>query len=332
MKKAYAVVICMVLVIMLASNIAIADTEYGVWTVMRYIDQFGEPTGDYYAINTNIISGTFSNLAVTNNKAYMAIIVDYALTRIQLYEYKTSSGPIWNSGTTSKEYTIQLTGDGYTNTFSGTMYPGTEHIVIDNQFLFDALLANYSKVSIYIATNNSSWPSTYLFSNISTTGFLDAATKVYGTKPVINVSYNMNEPELNKQFDAVYRITKGHSINRVIIYQWELFDGNDWSIVDSGELTSSSGTISYTPTSGTALYLFIYVWDSSKIQQTYDDTIYMKATWLSLPAGIKEIESGAFSNIGNIVHAGRSAGRAGRWNIAYAIPHLYKYGRNEGSR
>ena len=66
-----------------------------VFGQLRYLDEFQEPTGELYAMNTYYISGTFSNSVTTNSNAYLGIAIDYALSCLSIYEYSTSYELIW---------------------------------------------------------------------------------------------------------------------------------------------------------------------------------------------------------------------------------------------
>ncbi len=100
-------IICLFLTIalLLVCVLAIAS-DYGVWGINNYVDDFGDPTENKYIKNTNPITGTFSNSATTNSNAYLAILFSTKNTYIQLYEYNLNSRVKKYSDTT---YNINVT-------------------------------------------------------------------------------------------------------------------------------------------------------------------------------------------------------------------------------
>lgn len=60
----------------------------GMWVLGYYVDMFGEPTGDRYITNRDLISGTFSNTATQNSELNVEILITNKKNMaIILYEY-----------------------------------------------------------------------------------------------------------------------------------------------------------------------------------------------------------------------------------------------------
>ena len=158
---------------------ASATTIFGAWRLDNYTAETGEVVADQYITNTYLANGSYSNAAVTNGKAYLALLIDKTLTYIQLFEQSTSA-PIKARSTT--QYTIRIgEASGITSEFSGTMYQNGNRIIVDNAVEFSRVLRTNPSVKILVR-NIGTVNTTYLFESFSLAGFQDAETALYGNR------------------------------------------------------------------------------------------------------------------------------------------------------
>lgn len=57
------------------------------WILKYYVDEFNQPTNEWYVTSKYLFTGVFSNSATTNSLLYANIMVDADGTSIVLYEY-----------------------------------------------------------------------------------------------------------------------------------------------------------------------------------------------------------------------------------------------------
>jgi hypothetical protein len=106
------------------------------------VDDFNQPTDEWYITEDKYLVGTFSNSATTNSKLYANVMVDLDdNVMIFLYEYgsrqvKNSSERYWD------EYNITMrTPDGADHKITGTMYCGDDRVNIDDAYIGEVLTA-----------------------------------------------------------------------------------------------------------------------------------------------------------------------------------------------
>lgn len=79
----------------------------GIWSVNRYVDDFGEPTKEKYITNTKYIKGTFSNTATQNSDLNIEFLISSSSKiSFQLYEYG-GNNPVKSYSSTSYNVMIQ---------------------------------------------------------------------------------------------------------------------------------------------------------------------------------------------------------------------------------
>ncbi|MCT7466253.1 hypothetical protein N5T78_06655 [Aliarcobacter cryaerophilus] len=102
----------------------------GMWEVKYYVDQFGEPTKNYYITNKNPINGYFSNSATRNSELKVEFLNDEYDVAIQLYEY-AGNNPV--KAYSSEDYTIYVKDkDGETYILDGWMGTGSDRLIFSN--------------------------------------------------------------------------------------------------------------------------------------------------------------------------------------------------------
>ena len=116
--------------------------SFGDWRIDYSVDDFNQPTDEWYITEDEYLVGTFSNSATTNSKLYANVMVDLDdNVMIFLYEYgsrqvKNSSERYWD------EYNITMrTPDGADHKITGTMYCGDDRVNIDDAYIDEVLTA-----------------------------------------------------------------------------------------------------------------------------------------------------------------------------------------------
>lgn len=102
----------------------------GMWSVLYYVDEFGEPTQNGYIRNTSYIGGTFSNTATQNSDLNVRFLISNASDiSIQLYEYG-GNNPV--KAYSSERYRILIQDkDGKRYTLGATNY--SDRLSFDNE-------------------------------------------------------------------------------------------------------------------------------------------------------------------------------------------------------
>lgn len=116
--------------------------SFGDWRIDYSVDDFNQPTDEWYITEDEYLVGTFSNSATTNSKLYANVMADLDdNVMIFLYEYgsrqvKNSSERYWD------EYNITMrTPDGADHKITGTMYCGDDRVKIDDAYIDEVLTA-----------------------------------------------------------------------------------------------------------------------------------------------------------------------------------------------
>ena len=134
------------------------------WKLDYYVDEFNEPTSEAYIHNKEYIIGNFSNSATTNSVLHSYFLIDNDNISIVLKEYGWNQVKNSSSRTVDAYLITMKTDDGTRYELTGTMYCGSDRIVIDanyRQMVIDALLGT-SDVSFYIV-NKQYQTTKYLF-------------------------------------------------------------------------------------------------------------------------------------------------------------------------
>ncbi|WP_251317254.1 hypothetical protein [Flintibacter muris] len=151
------------------SSSSAADTK-GLWSVNYYVDDFQQPTEEWYITNETSFTGTFSNSATTNSKLLVQVAVDEFEgegKRVAFFLYEYGRNQVKNSSTNYvDEYTITMRGaDGTDTSLSGTVYCGGDRLFIDDKYVDTVLNAMKGEgtLSFHIVEDEHTTTS-YLFS------------------------------------------------------------------------------------------------------------------------------------------------------------------------
>ncbi len=151
------------------SSSSAADTK-GLWSVNYYVDDFQQPTEEWYITNETSFTGTFSNSATTNSKLLVQVAVDEFEgegKRVAFFLYEYGRNQVKNSSTNYvDEYTITMRGaDGTDVSLSGTVYCGGDRLFIDDKYVDTVLNAMKGEgtLSFHIVEDEHTTTS-YLFS------------------------------------------------------------------------------------------------------------------------------------------------------------------------
>lgn len=130
--------------------------ETGIWSQEFYVDDFNQPTDQWYITTAKYFPGTFSNSAVTNaNLAVkMAVDVDKNVTFF-LYEYNRSLVKNFSNRYDDTYSVTMRTADGVDHNLTGTIYCGGDRLFIDDAYI-DAVIAaleGEGNVSFLIVNN-----------------------------------------------------------------------------------------------------------------------------------------------------------------------------------
>lgn len=104
------------------------------WILKYYVDEFNQPTNEWYVTSKYLFTGVFSNSATTNSLLYANIMVDADGTSIVLYEYGKNRVKDY-SETTYNILVRDSNGNDYE--FRGVMYSGSDRIRLSNGFVND---------------------------------------------------------------------------------------------------------------------------------------------------------------------------------------------------
>lgn len=114
----------------------------GIWETKFYVDDFNQPTDDWYIVNKTRFVGTFSNSATTDSALTVDMLADSeGYVAFFLYEYGRNT--VKNSSQNYvDEYDITMrTADGTEHKLSGTLYCGGDRIIIDDEHVDTVLTA-----------------------------------------------------------------------------------------------------------------------------------------------------------------------------------------------
>lgn len=142
-----------------------SEAAPGIWSVNYYVDDFQQPTDEWYITANTSFSGTFSNSATTNSKLAVQVAVDAEDIAFFLYEYGRSQ--VKNSSSNYvDEYDITMrTADGTDHSLSGTVYCGGDRLMIEGKDMDTVLAAmkDGGTISFHIVESDRTTTS-YLFS------------------------------------------------------------------------------------------------------------------------------------------------------------------------
>lgn len=133
------------------------------WIVNYYVDEFDQPTSEWYITNKQWITGKFSNSATTDSRLTVRLLIDAENFGFVLYEY--GSHQVKNSYSRSKTYAIKMRdANGGNYSLQGVIGSGGDRIVLrdNNRKTVLAALKKTGSVMFYIE-NNDYTTTTYLF-------------------------------------------------------------------------------------------------------------------------------------------------------------------------
>lgn len=118
--------------------------NFGIWEVGYYVDEFNQPTSNWYICNSKVFSGTFNNSAVTGEKLTAEIVVDCE-GDITLFLYTYGRSLVKNSSQRYvDDFDIKMrASNGEVYDMKGTIYCGEDRIFIKDKYksiVLDALL------------------------------------------------------------------------------------------------------------------------------------------------------------------------------------------------
>ena len=155
------------------------STVAKIWSSNYYVDEFDEPTDEWYIANDLIFSGTFSNSATTDAKLTSYILVDCnGDIAFMLYEYGRNQ--VKNSSENYvDEYTITMrTADGKDHNVKGTLYCGGDRIFIDDSYVSTVLSALKSGEKVMFRIVNAERSVESYLLKIDTGNFAEVYNKV----------------------------------------------------------------------------------------------------------------------------------------------------------
>lgn len=138
----------------------------GIWDVGYYVDDFQQPTDEWYITTSSQFTGTFSNSATTNSNLAVQVLVDHE-NDISFFLYEYGRSQVKNSSTQNEDaYDITMrTPDGTDHKLTGTVYCGGDRLLIDDAYVDQVLTAMRGEgtISFYIVQSDRT-TTTYLFS------------------------------------------------------------------------------------------------------------------------------------------------------------------------
>ena len=146
-----------------------APAAKGLWSVDYYVDDFQQPTEDWYITNITSFSGTFSNSATTNSNLLVQVAADEfeGETRIAFFLYEYGRNQVKNSSSNYvDEYDITMRdADGNDTKLTGTVYCGGDRLFVDDAYVNTVLEAMKGEgtLSFHIVESERT-TTTYLFS------------------------------------------------------------------------------------------------------------------------------------------------------------------------
>ena len=147
-----------------------SSQDSSLWDISYYVDDFNQPTEDAYICSTTAFPGTFSNSATTDSLVYAHIAVDKDDISIFLYEY--GSNQVKNSSSYNDDiYNIKMrTADGTDYNFTGTIYCGSDRIIVDPEHraeVIDALSQEGNITTTFYIEDAEHTTTHYLFAVVS---------------------------------------------------------------------------------------------------------------------------------------------------------------------
>lgn len=125
--------------------------SFGIWKTDYYIDDFNQPTDEWYITNSEYAMGTFSNSATTNSNLAVCVLYDCNnYITFFLYEYgKYQVKNVWDTDTYR---VVMRTPDGTDHEMKGYIYEDGDRLVLDNSYVDDVIsaLTGDGEISFYM--------------------------------------------------------------------------------------------------------------------------------------------------------------------------------------
>ncbi len=156
-----------------------ASTVSELWSADYYVDDFDEPTDEWFILNNSLFTGTFSNSATTDSKLTVQALID-CNKEIVFFLYEYGRNQVKNSSENYvDEYKITMrTADGKDHNITGTVYCGGDRLFIDEQHVDTVLKAIKGEGDVkFRIVNKERTVETYLFT-LKTENFAE----VYNSK------------------------------------------------------------------------------------------------------------------------------------------------------
>lgn len=134
------------------------------WVLRYYVDEFDQPTSDWYITNSELITGKFSNSATTDSKLSVKVLIDAQDVCFVLYEY--GSHQVKNSYSKNKYFDIKMRDvNGKEHTMQGGIVSGGDRVAFLSKDIPTVLnaLKQEGTVMFYLVEDEYT-TSTYLFS------------------------------------------------------------------------------------------------------------------------------------------------------------------------
>lgn len=134
------------------------------WVLKYYVDEFDQPTSDWYITNRQLITGKFSNSATTDSKLSVKVLIDDQDVCFVLYEY--GSHQVKNSYSKNKYFDIKMKDvNGKEHTMQGGIVSGGDRVAFLSKDIPTVLnaLKQEGTVMFYLVEDEYT-TSTYLFS------------------------------------------------------------------------------------------------------------------------------------------------------------------------
>tara|TARA_Y100000996_G_C22418765_1_gene600477 strand:- start:348 stop:884 length:537 start_codon:yes stop_codon:yes gene_type:complete len=164
--------------------------DFGAWEIKYYVDEFGDPTGNPYITNKEIISGKFTNSATANSDLIVNFIIDDKMHKwkvkrlyIQLLEYGTQ---LVNG--IGQNFYINIKQNGKVvskNDIAGYIPNDSDRLVVEvkkNYAKFIKILKDGGELKFSLSQISTSPKTSYNFVIDNADGFTEALDKLQGLK------------------------------------------------------------------------------------------------------------------------------------------------------
>lgn len=127
----------------------------GAWYTDYYVDDFKQPTDEWFITENEYLVGTFSNSATTDAELAAEVMVDLE-DHITIFLYEYGSQQVKNSSESYVDkYNITMRlPDGTDHNITGTMYCGGDRIYIDDGYIDEVLTALKGEGNIMFRITN----------------------------------------------------------------------------------------------------------------------------------------------------------------------------------